>query len=220
MPRNVRLLPRLLVAGALLSVSPLAPSVANAGGGVIDPSTLTPPPPSFETCHGAPGSEVTCHGTRDMQNDPSPTGLVCGEGAASFEAWDSGETVHQEATRFYDAAGRLTKRVLHETYLNPAFVNPNTGASVRYTQSNTIIDTYSVPGDLTSATESTTGNAAIFLVPGQGAIVLNAGRTVWIFDPTIDDLRFVSGSGPQANVQAVVYGNLSVFQPLCDALSG
>jgi hypothetical protein len=219
MPRVAALVSRLVVALTFLMARATGASVVNAGG-VIDPSTLTPPPPSFEDCHGGSGSEITCHGALDVQIDPGPTGLICGQGASAFEVWDSGENVHQEATRFYNPAGKLTKRVLLETYMNAAFVNPVTGALVRYTQSNTITDNYSVPGDLASATESTTGNAAIFLVPGDGAVVLNAGRTVWVFDPAIDDLRLVSASGPQAFVQVFVLGDPSVLQPLCDALGG
>jgi hypothetical protein len=68
-----------------------------------------------------------------------------------------------------------------------------------------------VPGDVTSTTESTVGNAAIFLAPGAGAIVLNARRTTWVWDPDIDDLALISASGPHAFVEVFVNGNLSVL---------
>ena len=41
------------------------------------------------------------------------TGIVCGSDAGAFDIWDQG-TVHQHATRYYDADGNLTRRVNHE----------------------------------------------------------------------------------------------------------
>jgi hypothetical protein len=195
------------------------PAGAAAAGGSVDPSTLTPPAPDPYTCRAIPAGQIRCDFNLVVSSDPFPTGLICGEGADSFEVWDGGSSIRTIASRTYDAEGRLVRRIVHETFLGATFTNPLTGDFVRYTQSNTIHRTYAVPGDISSITETTTGNAAIFLDPGQGAIVLNAGRTIWTFDPVLDDLVFVSGAGPQAFVSVFVDGDLSVLDPICDALT-
>jgi hypothetical protein len=192
------------------------PAIATAST-PVDSSTLTPPPPEPYVCETA-GTQVRCAFSETVTVDPSPTGITCGTGQGSFEVWDGGETLRIEATRFFDASGRLVERIVHETYLGATWVNASTGASVRYTQSNTARGTYAIPGDTASVTEATTGNAAIFLVPGAGAVMLNAGRTVWVFDPAIDDLRLVSWAGPQAFVQVFVDGDPSPLQAICAAL--
>jgi hypothetical protein len=196
------------------------PSLAAAAGDAVDPSSLTPPAPDPYSCRALPTGQIRCDFDLLIQVDPFPTGLICGDGVNVFEVWDGGEAIRTIATRFYDDQGRIVRRILHETYLGASFQNPQTGASVRYRQSNTILDTYAVPGDVTSATEATVGNAGIVLLPGSGAIVLNAGRTVWAFDPTLGDLGLLSSAGPQAFVRAFVEGDLSVLQPICDALDG
>jgi len=76
-----------------------------------------------------------------------------------------------------------------------------------------------VPGDVSLFTDRTVGNAAVFVVPGRGSIVVNAGWSFWQYDPVIDDLTLISSAGPQAFVKAFVYGDTSVLQPICDALA-
>ena len=214
-----RLLRRLALVVALAAVALGSAGTAQASE-AIDPSTLIPPPPDPYTCRAIPSGQIRCDYNVVFDVEPFPTGLVCGEGADAFELWDGGESIRTIASRTYDDQGRILDRTVHETYLGASFVNVRTGASVRYTQSNTIHSEYAVPGDITSVTEATTGNAAIFVLAGGGAIMLNAGRTVWAFDPTIDDLGLISAAGPQAFVTAFVDGNFSVFQPICDALGG
>jgi hypothetical protein len=81
-------------------------------------------------------------------------------------------THNRHAIRVYDAAGDLTRHVIYDQYFSQ-FSNLLTGAAVPYTQHNTTTDILAVPGDLTSATETTTGQVN-FTVPHMGAVLLNA----------------------------------------------
>jgi hypothetical protein len=175
--------------------------------------TLNPPPPDFERCH-ASGQQTICEGNRVEPGHVEGTGIICFEGTpGAFELTDVSDGVSQHAARWYDADGNLVRRQISDLWLGTAWVNPNTGEGVRYHQSQTVIDVLAVPGELGTATETTTG-AVNFLLPGGGAIVRNAGRTVFSFDGT---LEFTSG--PQAINDYFLNGDTAALQPLCDALA-
>ena len=167
--------------------------------------SLTPPPAPFFTCKTA-GNGTICHGSRTFTVDPYPD-FVCGDGALIY---DQG-TVRQVATRYYDSDGNLTQRVVHEFWSDAQKSNPLTGKTAPYSQASNITDVLAVPGDFSSATETVTGQANI-TVPGRGAVLLNAGRTVWAPDGTLD-----FRAGPQDFLDYYL-GNAAVVNELCAAL--
>src|SRR5690242_14039369 len=55
-------------------------AVVPASQAYADPPSLpplNPPPPAFETCR-ATGNGAICEGTRQLTDDPAPTGILCG----------------------------------------------------------------------------------------------------------------------------------------------
>jgi hypothetical protein len=160
-----------LIAGGLAAF--LLTSAGPAAAGQPVAQALTPSPPSFETCKRI-GDGFICDGARTESYSPTDTGVACGSGVGAFDIFDQGSH-NQHAIRFYNTAGDLTRRVIYDQYFSQ-FSNPLTGAAVPYTQHNTTTDILAVPGDLTSATETVTGEVN-FTVPHIGAVFLNAGRT-------------------------------------------
>ncbi len=167
--------------------------------------SLTPPPPSFYTCKAA-GNGTICQGSRTFTVDPYQD-FVCGDGEVIY---DQG-TVRQVATRYYDSDGSLTQRFIHEFWSDAQKSNPLTGLTAPYTQASNITDVLGVPGDFSSATETVTGQANI-TIPGRGAVLLNAGRTVTAPDGSLD-----FRAGPQDFLDYFL-GNTDVVNELCAAL--
>ena len=202
----------LLSAPAILAVGLATFTLASAGpaaAGQPVTQTLTPPPPSFETCKTV-GNGFICEGARTMTYGPDDAGITCGTGAGAVGILDQG-THNQHAIRFYNTDGNLTKRVIYDQYFSQ-FSNPLTGASIPYTQHNTTTDILAVPGDFTSATETTTGQTN-FTVPHQGAVLLNAGRVVFGADGTLE-----FSAGPQGFLDYFYNGNTAALDELCTAL--
>jgi opacity protein-like surface antigen len=100
--------------------------------------TLNPPPPSFESCKTVGGGTI-CSGTQTSSYGPVDTGIACGSGTSVFDIFDQG-TDTENATRYYDGNGNLTRRVLHDKYSFGQWSNPITGATVNYTQNNVQTD--------------------------------------------------------------------------------
>ena len=200
---------RALIAGAIVAFT-LIPATQAA-----QPATdvLTPPPPSYLTCK-AVGQGTICDGSQLLvkASEEQPE-LVCGSGANAFTIYDQGE-IHQHATRWYNADGNLTRRIIHERWAPAWWSNPLTGATVPYTQTNTITTELAVPGDFGSATETNVGEN-IYTDPETGKKVLaSAGRTVFGADGNLD-----FRSGQQPFVDAFVNGDMSVFDAVCAALA-
>jgi len=145
--------------------------------------TLNPPPPSFYTCKTV-GNGTICMGDRIVDHGLTGTGIICGTGPNAFEILDN-SALHQYATRYYDQDGNLTRRVIHEVYIFGETINSVTGATVPYTQHDTLTDVLAVPGDLSTATETVTGEN-IFTDPHIGQVIHNAGRFVTAPDGTIE----------------------------------
>src|SRR5215475_3862430 len=183
-------------------------SAAPAAAGQPVTQALTPPPPSFYTCKTV-GNGFICDGALTEAYGPDDTEIACGSGAGAFDMFDQG-THNKHAIRFYNAAGDLTKRVVYDQYFSQ-FTNPLTGAAVPYTQHNTITDILAVPGDLASATVTTTGQVN-FTVPHVGAVFLNAGKTVFGADGTLE-----FSAGPQGFID-YFNGNTAALAELCTAL--
>ena len=141
-----------LVAGAI-GVLALAPGALAAEPA---PEDLNPPPPSFLTCKPL-GAGTICSGTRHIVKEPEEhPDIVCGSGADAFHIYDQGD-IYQRATRWYDADGNLTRRVLHERWKPAWWSNPLNGETLPYTQTNKITTVLAVPGDFGSATETIVG---------------------------------------------------------------
>jgi hypothetical protein len=188
----------------------VAAPAAHAGQSV-DPSTLNPPPPDFETCRTV-GNGVTCQGSRPL--DPTGaewTPLVCGTGASAFNIYASSEG-QQVALRHYDQNLNLVGRQVHAETFGEAS-NPLAGTAVPYHSTDEIVDVYATPGDEFSATESHMGSM-IFTLPHQGAVEINAGKIT--FGPT-GDIEFASAQNPYAFNTG---NDMSQQQGLCDALAG
>jgi hypothetical protein len=181
----------------------LAPVPASFAARPVTPA-LNPPPPSFETCQATGGGTI-CQGARTQSYGPVDTGVACGSGASAFDILDQA-TFGQRAIRYYDRTGNLTRRVIYEDYTFGQFSNPLTGAVVPYTQHNTTTDVLAVPGDLGSATETTTGENN-YTVPHLGAVFLNAGKTVFGADGSLE-----YRAGPQNFLDYFVNGDASVIK--------
>ena len=180
-----------------------------AGQPVTQP--LNPAPPSFETCKTL-GDGFICEGTREVVDDLFDTGMPCGSGAGAFDVFGQDvETI--QATRYYDANGDLVKRVGHDSSVG-TLSNPLTGASISQFANWINTDVLAVPGDLSSLSETTTGNQNI-TVPGMGNIWKEAGRLVF-GDFELTDLEFESGH--HAAIDYNYNGDTSVADGICTAL--
>jgi hypothetical protein len=198
-----------LAAVALAAVS-IVPSTF---GGQPSAQTLTPPPPSFETCK-AVGTGTICSGSRvEPPYGPVGTGIICGSGATAFEIFDSGTDIQHHAMRIYDADGNLTRRVFTDDYVSAQFSNLLIGATVRYTQHNVTTGILAVPGDLSTETQTLRGENN-YTVPGLGVVFLNAGRTVFAPDGSEE-----FSAGPHS-FDAYFSGDSSAIASLCTALGG
>ncbi len=189
---------------------------AASGGFAGQPVTqqLNPPPPPWQTCK-AVGDGTICEGTNVESYGPVDSGIVCGSGASAFDIFDTG-TDDYSVWKKFDTDGNLVRRVFHDHYTFGQFSNPLNGAVVPYTQTDTRIDVLAVPGDLGSATETTTWQSQ-FHVQGAGAPVLwNSGRTVQF--PINGATEFRAGRLDFWRLFAD--GDTSVLDPLCAALGG
>jgi hypothetical protein len=197
---------------ALLVALVLVPS-GTAGQPVTQ--TLNPPPPPFLSCKSV-GNGTICTGTRSfaysqLLNDEGGPAFMCGSGANAFVIIDSG--IHsQSVKRTYNADGNLTERVIHESF-DSTFSNSVTGAAVPYIQHDSITDELAVPGDFNSATETTTGLLTDVVLPHQGTIWLENGKTVIGPDGSLD-----FASGPNDGNDWQFNGDISVWDPVCSAL--
>jgi hypothetical protein len=215
-PRADRRVLRKVAAGALsvaaLGVPFLVSVPAAYAGQPVDPSTLNPPPPSFEACRTT-GDGVICQGSTSYDPyGPDWTPLQCGTGVAAFNIYDASDgPLRQVATRHYDKDLNMTTRDVHfETFGEVS--NPLAGTAVRYHAANLTKDVVATPGDLTSTTESQIGSM-IFTLPHQGAVTVNAGRVTYDFNGNIE---FASAKDPYA----FNLGDMSALQNLCAVLAG
>lgn len=157
---------------ALFGVLALAlPSVSFGGQPVTQP--LNPEPPSFYTCM-AVGNGTICQGSRTEVLTPQFDGVLCPDGNLVY---DQG-TDTLNATRYYDANGNLTRRVLRDKWTDAQFSNPlNPDLAAPYTQETLTTDVLAVPGDFSSATETVRGEGNI-TIPGYGVVFFYTGRSV------------------------------------------
>jgi hypothetical protein len=181
--------------------------------------TLNPPAPSYYTCRTV-GQGTICDGNPPIDSyGPIDTAfegtpIVCGTGPSEFHVFDAATDV-VSARRLYDENGDLVRRVLRDDYTFGEFSNQSTGVTVPYRQSDIRTDVFAIPGDLGSATETTTWNVE-FHAPGSGApVLINTGRTVQAPDGTLE-----SRSGRLEFFDIFGDGETSLLAPLCAALGG
>jgi hypothetical protein len=174
---------------------------------------LNPPPPDFLTCK-ALGAGTICTGSSQevKVSEPQPE-LVCGSGADMFIIHDNG-VVNQQVTRWYNADGDLTRRVIRERWKPAFWSNPLSGKTVPYTQNQKLTTVLAVPGDFDSATETTVGEN-IYTDPATHRKVLQStGRVVFGADGELD-----FRAGPQWSLDLFIDGDMSVLDAVCAALA-
>ena len=208
---NVRQFTHLLVASFITVFAVMAPQSALASQ-IVDPSTLNPPPPpQFNPVCKAVGFGTICTIDFVETQGPDAAGIICGSGSNSFNVVIS-DTRTVTGRRYYDENGDLTQRHFREVFVG-TFTNPLTGASLDFTQADTILHNLAVPGAVNTGTEVITGSAR-FSLPQGGAVLVDAGRTV--IDVSDGTLLFQAG---QHHFDAYFgSGDTSALQPICDAL--
>ncbi|HEX5827765.1 MAG TPA: hypothetical protein VFY23_09615 [Candidatus Limnocylindrales bacterium] len=174
----------LVVAGVLISASSLALPVAAQEA--IDPGTLNPPPPDFinPEC-GWAGQQVICSFGYEFTVTDATTGIFCGGGEV-LESSDRSVT----GQRLYDDDLNMTGRRFRERIDGVLYV-AETGASVRWTGTDTGIEVLSVPGDRSTGVRTNSG-AIIHLYLDDGGSVALAGRAIEDLDT--GDLQVVGAN--------------------------
>lgn len=207
----------------MIHLSKLTPALAAAALGVLamspgavaappSPQDLNPAPPDFYTCKTL-GAGTICTGTlHEVKVSEPQDELVCGTGADTFVIHDNG-VADSRFTRWYDADGNLVKRVEHEAWNDAYWSNPLSGKTVPYTQRGTVTDTLAVPGDFGSTVETLVGENMYTDPVTHKKVLRSAGRTVYGPD------GLISESGQQPFILAFEHGDMSVFDPICAALS-
>jgi hypothetical protein len=201
---------RLALVGGAIGALAVAPGAFAAPPAAEE---LNPPPPDFLTCKSL-GAGTICSGSAEEVKvaEPQPE-LVCGSGADAFVIHDNA-VLHQRATRWYDADGNLTRRVLHERWKPAFWSNPLSGKTVPYTQTNKITTVLAVPGDFGSATETIVGENIYTDPVTHRKVLRSAGRVVFGADGELD-----FRAGQQPFIDAFVDGDMSVFDAVCAALA-
>jgi hypothetical protein len=201
---------KLVLVAAAVGALVIAPGASAAPPA---PQDLNPPPPDFLTCKPL-GARTICTGilTEIKDSEPQPE-LVCGSGPDSFVIHDNAR-LDARVTRWYNADGDLTKRVIHERWSSSFWSNPLSGKIVPYHQIDKITTELAVPGDFDSATETTVGTNIITDPVTHRKVLRSVGRVVFGADGELD-----FRSGKQPFVDAFVNGDMSVFDDVCAALA-
>jgi len=144
------------IVGLLLSVG----SGPASAGPILDPNTLTPPPPPGSSCR-ADGAWAVCHTVfvEDLVNEPIfdlPCGTVY-------------QTSHDPRTglRWY-LHGLLVRRHVFSSLNGTWSLSPDgTAPTLAFVAYPNWIDIYTVPGDVESAIETLQGNELTVFLPGR-----------------------------------------------------
>jgi hypothetical protein len=195
---------------SIVGVLLIAPG-ASAQAGQPCPSTLNPPPPSFESCQTVGGGTIAS-GSR-VGSDPLTDMGPCVTDA-SFDVFNQ-DTFDQHATRWYDQNSNLTRRHIYDQYTFGQWSNPLAGTVVPYTQTTVVDDVYTIPGDMSSGTETSTGEN-VYRVGTGAPVLFGNGRQV---SSNVDG-SLLESSGRNDFVLAFNENDPSVFGPICAALAG
>lgn len=208
----MRILRSLLIITPMLGVLTLVPD-ASAQSGQPCPSTLNPPPPSFETCQTVGGGTIAS-GRRVVSDPLADQFITCGTAANAFDIYNQ-DTFDQHATRWYDQNGNLTRRHIYDHYTFGQWSNPLAGTVVPYTQTTVEDDRYTIPGDISSGTATFTGEGVFH--DGTGAPVLfGNGRQV---NSNVDG-SLLESSGRNDFVLFFNDNDPAAFDQICAALAG
>jgi len=139
-----------------------------AAAAPIDVTTLNPVPPDIYTCMATGGGAVCLAHQVDVYENEQ-TGLICGSGAGAYEILDSGIR-DVRAKREYDSDLNLTRRFRNILFRDTRFINPLNGHTLGYSQQNTDITVYTIPGDLSSGVAPDRGHLTL-TVPGLGLVI-------------------------------------------------
>jgi hypothetical protein len=209
--KEIKMLRSILAAIGLVVATTVSPASAHAAQPVNQ--TLNPPPPDFYTCMAVGGGTI-CHGSQTVPYGPDDTGIVCGSGPTAFNIFDSGVT-NDQATRWYDADGNLTRRFVRSHETAGAWSNPVTGKVVPYSQTDAVTTVLTTPGDFGSAIETNVGENILRTVDGGHPIMFGVGR--FVIDDKDGELLF--SSGKQWVVELFFENNPAVLDDVCAALS-
>jgi hypothetical protein len=209
--KEIKMLRSILAAIGLVVATTVSPASAHAAQPVNQ--TLNPPPPDFYTCMAVGGGTI-CHGSQTLPYGPDDTDIVCGSGPTAFDIFDSGVT-NDQATRWYDADGNLTRRFVRSHETAGAWSNPVTGKVVPYSQTDAVTTVLTTPGDFGSAIETNVGENIYRTVDGGHPIMFSVGR--FVIDDKDGDLLF--SSGKQWVVELFFENNPAVLDDVCAALS-
>lgn len=201
-----------LALAAALVMAALSAGAASAGQPTTQ--TLNPPAPPDYSCSSNGGGTICRAANLDVPYGPSDNDIWCGSGPTAFDTFDQG-FVSERKTRWYDVNGNLTKREIKEGW-DSYWSNPLSGKTVPYTQHDVQTDVLAVPGDLASSTHTITGENIYRTGSGTGKPILFAtGRSVW----NADESELISSTPHNAFVDAFVFGDPTVFDQVCAALS-
>jgi hypothetical protein len=168
-------------------------------------------PPAGANCEAVGGGSI-CHFSDPDSYGPVDTGISCGSGQSAFDIFDQGIN-NGRGTAWFDQNGDLTKITTEDIYSFGQWSNPLTGATVSYTQHNVSTFDLAVPGDITSATWTITGEN-IYRAPTGAPVLISVGRQVFNFDQS----QLISSHGPNAFIRAFYLGDPSAFDQICAAL--
>jgi len=158
----------------MVSVIALALPAIVAAREVVDPATLTPPPPpEFNPTCERIGSQIICE---VVFTDPpvvdEPSGVVCGGTELLFSG-----TRSVVGKRFYSAEGLLLRRHFHDD-VSGTWTNPVSGATASFSGGSMTLHDLAVPGDVGSGTSRISGSVRIYLPDGGTIIHNDAGHLV------------------------------------------
>ena len=190
--------------------------LAAAPGAVAAPAApddLNPPPPDFLDCKPL-GAGTICTGSfQEVKVSEEQPELVCGSGPDAFVIHDN-VVLEARVTRWYNADGDLTKRVIQERWNQAFWSNPLSGKTVPYTQTDKITTVLHVPGDFASATETIVGENIYTDPVTHQQVLLSTGRVVFGADGSLE-----FRAGQQWFIDAFVDGDMSVLDAVCAALA-
>jgi hypothetical protein len=206
--RRIHPMPPLLV--MIFSVIALALPAIVAAKEVVDPATLTPPPPpEFNPTCERVGNQIICE---VVFTDPpivdEPSGVVCGGTELLFSQERS-----VVGKRFYSAEGLLLRRHFHDD-VNGTWTNPVTSVTASFSGGSMTLHDLAVPGDAGSGTSRNAGSVRIYFADGGTIIQQDAGNLV--IDEGTGTL--LSQSGQHPFVDFFEAGDTSALDELCSAL--
>lgn len=207
MRTHIRRLTRLLVLACFSALAITSPVAART---LVDPNTLNPAPPDFlnATCY-AQGRGITCNlAFSDPPIVDEPSGIVC-DGTELLYSQDRSVV----GKRFYDANGDLVRRHFRED-MRGTLGHPITGATLDFTQSNTILHDLSTPGIVASGVSRIIGLGFKVTETDGRAVLVDAG---WVaIDESVGEI--VDWAGPHRLDDYFVRGDAHALDAICDAI--